>query len=401
MSFNLIESVKEVLSVDMTNKIAGILGESAVNVQQAMQGIIPTILTSVLLKTETGDVQGTLNLATDASRIDISYNLNSIAGGGGSSRGMDFLKILFGEKTTDLSELISAYSGVSSQSASSLMSIAAPAALGVLGKHILDTNMNASGLRSFLKGQKNKILHVMPTSLFLQGIMGLENLSDINGKFSGAEVIGKKSKTGSKWVLPLVICLIAFGVIWYILNMQKPSGIQPPPVADTVVTVKDTSAAGPVPVSAFSVKLPDGTQLNAKKGGIEDQLVSFFNDPDSKPSRRFPFNFDQLVFNNGTAVINNESMTQIQNVALILKAFPKARIKIGGFNDRGGDSVMKRTLTESRVASVGVAIKAAGAFPGQVISAEGFGSDFARYPADAPDSLREKDRRIAISIRAK
>ncbi len=187
MSFNLIESVKEVLSVDMTNKIAGILGESSMNVQQALQGIIPTILTGILLKAETGDVQGTLNLATDASRIDIPYNLNSLAGGAGSSRGMDFLKILFGEKTTVLSEVIAAYSGVSIQSALSLMSVAAPAAIGVLGKHILDTNMNASGLRSFLKGQKKKILHVMPTGIFLEGIMGLENLSDISGKFSGSE----------------------------------------------------------------------------------------------------------------------------------------------------------------------------------------------------------------------
>ncbi len=101
--------------------------------------------------------------------------------------------------------------------------------------------------------------------------------------------------------------------------------IQLPPVTDTVVPVKDTSAARPAPVYAFSVKLPDGTSLNAKKGGIEDQLLNFFNDPNSKPSRRFPYNFDLLVFNNGTAVINKESMTQIQNVALILKTFPKSQ----------------------------------------------------------------------------
>jgi outer membrane protein OmpA-like peptidoglycan-associated protein len=401
MSFNLVESVKEIFAGDMTNKIAGTLGESSMNVQQALQGIIPSMLTGILLKVESGDAQETLNLATDASRIDILFNLNSLASGGGSSRGMDYLKNLFGEKTTSLSESVSAYSGIGVQSASSLMSIAAPAALGVLGKHILDTNMNASGLRSFLNGHKKKILNAMPTSLFLEGILGIDKLSGIAEKFSTTEVPENKARPGSKWILPLILGLIAFGVIWYFVNMQKTIVSPPKTVTDTVVTARDTAAETRDSVNPNSIKLPDGTQLTAKKGSLEDQLVNFFNDPGSKPSRRFPFNFDQLNFNNGTAVISNESMTQVQNVALILKAYPKAKIKIGGFNDKGGDSTENRALSESRAAAVAAALKSAGISRDQVVSAEGFGSDFAKYPADAADTLRAKDRRISISIRAK
>ena len=164
---------------------------------------------------------------------------------------------------------------------------------------------------------------------------------------------------------------------------------------------RDTVTAGPVPENPLAVKLPDGTVLNAKKGGIEDQLIFFFNDPASKPSRRYPYNFDQVEFNNGTAVITNESMTQVQNVALILKAYPKAKIKIGGFNEKGGDSAENRVLSESRALSIATALKAAGAAKNQIISVEGFGSDFAKYSGDAPDSLKAKDHRISISIRAK
>ncbi len=149
------------------------------------------------------------------------------------------------------------------------------------------------------------------------------------------------------------------------------------------------------------MKLPDGELLDAKKGGIEEQLVIFFTDPKSKASRRFPFNFDQLSFNTGTAVITNESMVQIQNVASILKAFPKAKIKIGGFNEKGGDSTSNKLLSESRATAVADAIKAAGANSNQIAGVEGFGSDFAKYPADAADSLREKDKRISISVRSK
>ena len=401
MSFSLIESVKEVLSAELTNKIAGVLGESSTDVKQALSGVIPSILTGILLKSEKGDIQETLNLATDASRIDIQHILSTLSAWNGNSRGMDFLKIIFGEKTSGLATAISGYAGISQQSASALMSISALAALGVLGKHILDTNMNASGLRSFLKGQKAKILNAMPTGIFLEGVLGIENLSDIAEKFSAAEISITRSRPASRWIWLVALILIAFGAGWYYFNLQKPF-IQPPsPMIDSVKAPRDTVADGPLQQNPSAVILPDGTVLNAKKGGIEDQLIAFFNDPGSRPSRRYPYNFDQVEFNNGSAVITNESMTQIQNVALILKSFPKAKIKIGGFNEKGGDSAENRMLSESRAASIAAALKTAGAGKSQIIGVEGFGSDFAKFSVDAPDSLKAKDHRISISIRSK
>jgi outer membrane protein OmpA-like peptidoglycan-associated protein len=401
MSFNLVESVKEDLSGDMTNKIAGILGESSTNVQQALQGIIPAVLTGILLKIEAGESQEALNLATDASRIDIPYNLNSLSGGSGSSRGMDFLKIIFGEKTTGLATSVCNYAGISDQSATALMSITAPAVLGALGKHILATNMNASGLRSFLNGQRKKILNAMPTSLFLEGILGVENLSGVAEKFSGTEIPVVKTRSKKTWLWLLIIFLVAAAAAWYFFDFQKNSVKPSPAVADTVQSVRDTITRGAVTENPVSIKLPDGTVLNAKKGGVEDQLINFFNDPGSKPSRRYPFNFDQLTFNGNSAVISNESMTQVQNVAFILKAYPKAKIKIGGFNEKGGDSAANRALSESRATAVAAALKESGVIKAQIISVEGFGSDFAKYASDAPDSLKNKDHRIAISVRAK
>ncbi len=401
MSFNLIESVKEILSGDMTNRMAGILGESPANVQLAIQGIIPAILTGLMLKTDSAEVQDTLNLATAAARIDIPFNLNSLAGGSVNSKGMDFLKNIFGEKTSVLSDAIAGYAGISSQSASSLLSTAAPAALGVLGNHILNSNMNASGLRSFLNSQKQKVLNVLPTGIFLNGIMGTDNLSGIAEKFSGSELPERKEKSRAKWVIPVILILIAGTVVWYFMNKQTPSENPPQAKTDSVTPSKDTIKQNIADENKYTVKLPDGVLLDAKKGGIEDQLVIFFTDPKSKASRRFPFNFDQLSFNNGTANISNESMVQIQNVATILKAFPKAKIKIGGFNEKGGDSTSNKLLSESRANAVADAIKAAGANSNQIAGVEGFGSDFAKYPADAPDSLREKDKRISISVRSK
>jgi outer membrane protein OmpA-like peptidoglycan-associated protein len=314
---------------------------------------------------------------------------------------MDFLKIIFGEKTTELATALSGYAGIRQQSASALMSISAPAALGVLGKHILDTNMNASGLRSFLNGQKKKILNSMPLGLYLEGILGTEDLSFISERISVADAPLTRSSPVARWVWILILGLIVFGVGWYYFNLQKPSVKLSTPSMDTVKTARDTSITAAVPQNPLAIKLPDGTLLNAKKGSIEDQLIIFFNDPVSKPSRRYPFTFDQVVFNNGTTVISSEGMTQIQNVAMILKAYPNAKIKIGVFNERGGDSSEIRRLSEGRGASIATALKAAGVEKSQIISVETFGSEFAKFAEDAPDSLKAKDRRISISIRAK
>ena len=403
MSFNLIEAVKDVLSGDMTNKMAGMLGESHANVQQAMTGVIPSILIGIVFKAESGNVQDTLNLATDAARIDIPFNLESLSGAGGSPKGMDFLKNIFGEKTDALSDSVASYSGVSNQSATSLLTITAPAALGVLGKHILDSNMNASGLASFLNGQRKKIFHAMPASIFLEGILGMENLSDITGKFLGNEQVIQESRKGPKWVLPVIIILAAIAIAWYFINQRKDVTIsdQLPPVTDSATVRSDTLKASASAVNGSEIKLPDGKKLSAMKGGIEDQLLIFLNDVNSKPSRRFPFNFDKLNFNTGTAAITSESMPQIQNIAAILNTFPKTKIKVGGFTDRSGDSTANQDLSARQAASVAAALQTAGANPTQILGTEGFGSEFAKYPKDAADSLRATDRHISVSVRSK
>jgi outer membrane protein OmpA-like peptidoglycan-associated protein len=37
----------------------------------------------------------------------------------------------------------------------------------------------------------------------------------------------------------------------------------------------------------------------------------------------------------------------------------------------------------------------------QVVKAEGYGSQYAKYPATAPEEDRIKDRRVAVSVREK
>ncbi len=289
------------------------------------------------------------------------------------------LKNLFGDKTQGLTDAISGFSGISSKSASSLMSVAAPAAMGVIGKQVADSNLNAGGLLSFLNSQKDNILNAVPSGLNIAGVLGLGSLSGIAGKLSGAlsgfkggvenaasnianatGTATAKASSGSRWLLPLLLILVLIAIIWYFMNRHSPASTTPT-MADTVAVTNDTPMAMATGPEQIKVKLPDGKELAALKGGIEDQLVTFLNDPNSKAGKDVWFDFDNLNFKTGSSDISNESIDQIQNIAAILKAYPKVKIKIGGYTDRTGDSLQNKKLSQDRAASVAAAIKGAGA----------------------------------------
>ena len=402
MSFNPIESVKAVFPGEMLNKMAGILGESNSSVQQAMQGIIPSVIIGIILKTEFGDAFDTLNLSKEAAKIEIPFNQTSLAWWWNTNyKGVDYVQRLFGGKISDLSQAISGFSGVSSKSASSLLNIVAPAAYSVLGRYVIESDMNVKELSSFLNNEKKKTLNAIPAGIFLEGIMGVENFSGTTGKFAGTGTQAVSEKRKINWVIPVALLVLGAGVVWYFLIRQPPPELPSVQPVQQTVPVRDTLAATPVPDARYSAKLPGGKLLYVTKGSMEDQLAAFFNDPKSKPSRRFLFNFDQVKFDAGTANITKESMPQIENVAVILISFPGARIKIAGFNERGGDSVLNSELSENRAEAIAKALKTAGVNSGQITGAEGFGSDFAQYAEDAADSLKMRDRRVAISVRGK
>lgn len=424
MSFNLIDSVKGLFGNDLIGRAASLFGENESNVQKAVGGIVPSVLAGVLNKAGSGDVQGILNMARDAAGSGILGNLGGLLGGGSLlGKGADFLKGLFGDKTGNVAGAISNFAGIKESSASSLLSLAAPAALGVLGKHAADSNLSAGGLLSFLNSQKDSILNALPSGLNLAGALGLGSLSSIGSKLSGAlsSVTGgirdtasnvshaagaaaEKASGGMRWLLPLLLAILVIALVWYFIKGCGPAKQEVSAATDTAAQAATDTAKAAVVAPAresLKVKLPDGVELDAYKGGIEDQLVTFLNNPASKPGKDVWFDFDDLNFKTGSSEITEESQKQVKNIAAILKAYPKVKIKIGGYTDKTGDSLTNLKLSTSRAEAVVAALKTAGSNASQVTGAEGYGSQFAKAAADAPDEERKKDRRIAVSVRAK
>jgi outer membrane protein OmpA-like peptidoglycan-associated protein len=213
--------------------------------------------------------------------------------------------------------------------------------------------------------------------------------------------IEEKSPAGP-WLSRVLGTVLILGLIIFIGKGCHEGGEPDSPVvSEQTANTADTVSTEMTPVrESLKVKLPGGTELDAFKGGIEDQLVAFLNNISSKPGKDVWFDFDNLNFKTGSADITAESMKQIQNIAAILKAYPKLKIKIGGYTDKTGDSLANIKLSASRAESVVAALKNTDANPAQVTGAEGYGSAFAKAAADAPDEERKKDRRISVSPRS-
>jgi len=420
MAFNLMEMVKNYFTAEFINNASSTLGENTSGISKALSAIIPTSLAGVLKKSTSG-TEG----ANDVFEMAKS-SINNVSTGTNvplnpdTEKGNSILSRLFDGNQSAIVGAISRFAGIKDASTSSLMSMATPAILGLLGRHAEQNNLSASGLAGFLSSQKDHIMQAMPAGLTsLAGMLGLGSLAGAASHLKSPELNMSHSpiddvktiseRPTAKWLVPLIIILIVIALLWYFsrsCNETRPSTAT---VTDTSATVqnKDTGMAmtttpADTTSGSIKVKLPNGKELEANKGGIEDQLVTFLNSDwkslsDDSLKNKW-FNFDNLNFNLGTATITASSEKQLDNIAEILKAYPDAKIKIGGYTDASGNAADNKKLSQDRAdaAKAGLAKRGVGS---QVIGAEGYGSQYAKYPASAPDNERALDRHVSVSVR--
>ncbi|MEO5591140.1 MAG: OmpA family protein [Chitinophagaceae bacterium] len=424
MSFNLLDTIKGLFTSNLVSTAATSLGESEGGIQKALSGAIPSILAGLISRTDSHEgAAGIFDLAKQAASSGILNNISGILGSDNNNllgKGAEMLKAVLGDKAGGIASLVSNFAGIKHSSASSILSMVAPVALGALGKHASDNNLNAGSLMSFLSSQKSTIINALPGSLgSIAGLLGIGSMGNtVSAAGSAAETVHKathyteetpeKTGDGIKFLLPLLLAILAVALGIYFF---KGCGSGTKEVVSTIDTTTTkiahatdtaiTKVADNVR-EVFKVKLPNDTVIDAYKGGIEDKLVTFLGTDYKKLSedslKKVWFDFDNLNFETGSAKITVESQVQVNNIAAILKAFPAVKLKIGGYTDKVGDEAANKKLSDARAKSVQAALGKAGVGK-QIIGAEGYGSEYAVYAADAAESDRVKDRHVSVSVR--
>ena len=132
----------------------------------------------------------------------------------------------------------------------------------------------------------------------------------------------------------------------------------------------------------------------------ESNLYRFLTNPavqvDTLDLTRGWFNFDRVFFETGKASLTAESMGQLRNVASILRAYPRARIKLGGYTDSTGTYKVNKQLSEARARTAWASLVEMGISPAR-IDARGYGPRYAIAPNTSEEG-RAKNRRLSLKV---
>lgn len=457
MSQNLLELVQNYFGGDTVRQASTALGESESGVGTALRSVVPLVLGGLFAHSQQpGGAASLFGLAQQANSSGILSNLGGLLGslGGAStaattpaadssllSRGTDLLRTALGSGYTPAVEGVSQQAGVKTATVSSLLSLATPVVLGLLGQHAAQNNLDANGLGSYLGSQRSSImsgLGSLPGGLgtVLSGL-GLGSAAASVGNAArdvGSAVTGAASRAGEAvrdttrdveaaattpnrwpWILLLLLGLLA--ALYFLRGCNK----QPEATAPVATAPVDSTATAPAPAAAptgrydaasgnyiydtgttTAVKLPDGTTLNVGNSSTEARLYNFLNDKSqtvSADKTQGWISLDRVYFTTGKATLTAESQAQLKNIAAILKAFPTAAIKLGGYTDNTGKADANVLLSADRANAARKALVASGIAPTRV-AAEGYGQEHPLATNDTPDG-RAQNRRVDLRVTQK
>ena len=153
----------------------------------------------------------------------------------------------------------------------------------------------------------------------------------------------------------------------------------------------------------FQLSLFDNTMLEVGKNSSEARLVKLIEDKSLTTPEQFKENWitlDRTYFKTGSDELTEGSEQQLKNIVAILKAYPKAAIRLGGYTDNTGSAEGNLKLSERRANSVLNKLVALGANKAQ-LNAQGYGQEHPICEANDTDECKAKNRRIDIRLTAK
>lgn len=411
MSLNIIDLIKGQLGPALVSQAAAQYGESESGISKAISGLLPAV------------VGGMANNADNPSVLDGIMGSNSsgllgnlLTGSSNNSLITTILTAIFGDKIGGLVNSISSFAGVNNSTANSLLNVVTGATLGSVGKYAADNNLDRGGVASLLKDQRGVVSSLLPAGLSLASLgfgnwFGSDDAEKVRvttpnepkvevnrGGATHVNVDRENNDGGGsiwKWLLPIILLVLAG---WFLWKNCEDKDVDPAPtevVEDSTVIETDTTMVD-TNRETTTVTLPNGTTLNAYRGGIEDQMVAFLNSGEyqnmtEEQLKEKWFNFDNLNFEFDSPQITPDSRVQLDNIKAILAAYPDAKMKIGAYSDRKGDDAYNKELSQKRADAVKTSLNSA-----QVVDAEGYGEERAKVDENASDEERESDRYTAI-----
>lgn len=428
---NIFDLPKQYLTNDVLSRVASETGENESNITKAFSALIPIILGSVVDKNSSTD-----GLLHTLKSFGASRGLNSLSTQTADSPILSqLINLLFGANQNSIIDKIADFAGISTGSSSKLFNLASEASLGSLGKYANDNNLGENEFSSLLDTNKNLLSSILPAGLGL-GALGIGKLFGSEEKVVETEIVRenivtpksnvdeniKKVQTEEKpyvepvryneseekssilkWLLPLLLLLLGAFLLWkYVLNNDKETTVNTTNQNDTVlIDSSNTNITTASTKRTYGEVDLDGVKLKAYQDGLESQIIAFIKSPEyptytEEQLKEKWINFDNVNFVFGkTDQLEGDSQLQIENLAQILKKYPESKIKIGAYTDNVGNAENNKELSQKRADFLKSSLEKLGV-GSQVVSAEGYGAEFATVPAEASDEERAVDRKMSL-----
>jgi outer membrane protein OmpA-like peptidoglycan-associated protein len=349
-----------------------------------MNGIVPTLIAALANQASTSGGAEKLGRILDTGKYDGSAlnNLGTLFSGGEITQkavtgGKDILNSLFGSKTEGLVDQIARFAGLRTGSASSLLALAVPLILNLLGRQRATIGQSPAALASLLGEQKGFLSGLLPTGIasFL-GWSGYERARQPEPAY-----VEPKRETPS-WLMPLLILsgIVLVALAWL---LSRPSPVSEIPVA-----------ARPA-AKMTDLSLPGGMKVSVPEGSFNYSLHQWLaGTTDTTVPKRFVF--DNLNFETGSTKLTPESAPTVESLVVILKAYPNVAVRLEGHTDNTGDAAANKKLSLDRAVTVKEIMITGGIADGR-IGTDGYGEEKPIAPNETEEG-RAKNRRTELVV---
>lgn len=153
----------------------------------------------------------------------------------------------------------------------------------------------------------------------------------------------------------------------------------------------------------IEIALPDGSKMNVGENSSENKLFKMLSDENfhvSDDKTQGWVTLDRVYFSSGKSELSDNSQAQISNIITLLKLFPTATVKVGGYTDNTGDAAVNKRVSTERAKTVADQI-IAGGIDASRIESEGYGAEHFVCPANDTDECKAQNRRVDIRITKK
>ncbi len=424
MSINILDLVKDQVTGVLASQASSFLGESESGVTKALGGLMPAILGGVVEKASSpGGAQGIMDMI---GGLDLG-KLGDIAGifGGGASEvnnvmnsGGGILESLLGSKTSGIIDLVSGMAGLKKNSTGSLLKLAAPFLMSIIGKQAAGKGMDF--LSDLIMGQKDSVAKAMPAGM--GNLLGFSSVGNLLGGASdtikttatAATVAAKPAATTTanaskdaadagmgwlKWALPL---LLVGALAWWMMGKKdvvadaaastvEAVGDAGDAVADAADASMDWAKGAFATVDAAGKAALDKVKFTAGSAG--EQMMTYINGGFEGDGS---FRFNNLNFATGSAKLDAAAQAEVDQLAAILKAYSGVKVEVQGHTDNTGDAAANKQLSSERAGAVMGRLIAKG-IDATRVKAMGYGAEMP-VADNATEEGRAQNRRTEVKL---